>query len=72
MKAIAQRLSGNSIVVYTNEEVKTGKGIKYGHIECGIKYYFCTQLGYNSLNEKLDFLRRGCSQSELETKLKML
>ena len=70
MKNLLHRLSNNSIVLYTNDTIKTGRSIRNGYIENNVKYYFLTENGLISLNIKNPiYLKRNCSQQELTEKL---
>ena len=70
MKNLLQRLSNNSIVLYTNDAIKTGRSVRNGYVENNVRYYFLTENGLTSLNiESPIYLRRNCNQRELTEKL---
>jgi hypothetical protein len=67
---LLHRISNNLIVLYTNDKIKTNRSIKYAYTEIGVKYYFLTDKGLNSLNIKNPiYIKRNCSTKELHTKL---
>ena len=70
MKHLLHRIANNLIVLYTNDTITTNKSIKYAYIELGIKYYFLTDRGLQSLNIKEPlYVKRNCSKKDLHSKL---
>ena len=49
MKAIIHVIKQSLFVVYTNENVKIQRGVRFGHERCGVKYYFCTRKGVDKV-----------------------